>query len=160
MESSKSLDIHIKRCVQFLALGRNGKFYYGSYSLTECSSGFINKYSTKTDFGDWFIQLIAESDDYVWVWQLIRSTIGLSSKVGWKWSEKCRKSEVNLIWCISTTNNAKSMKQLKGPTSLIHWFPVEMVHNGPKLCKHKRVFLCCKLMYPGYAILKLTFGPF
>ena len=36
------------------------------------------------------------------------------------------------------------MKQLKRPTSLIsHWFPVEMVHNGPKLCKRKRFFLCC-----------------
>ena len=39
----------------------------------------------------------------------------------------------------------KSLKQLKRPNSLIsHWFPVEMVHNGPKLCKRKRFFLCCK----------------
>ena len=37
------------------------------------------------------------------------------------------------------------MKQFKWPTSLIsHWFPVEMVHNGPKLCKRRRHFLCCK----------------
>ena len=38
-------------------------------------------------------------------------------------------------------NHAKnSMKQLKRPTSLIyHWFSVEMVHNGQKLCK--RIFL-------------------
>ena len=36
----KSLDIHVKRCVPFLALGRKGKFYHDSYSLTEwsCSS--------------------------------------------------------------------------------------------------------------------------
>ena len=53
-----------------------------------------------------------------------------------------------LICCISTTimwNHAKnSMKhlKLKRPTALIsHWFPVEMVHNGPKLCKRKRFFL-------------------
>ena len=33
------------------------------------------------------------------------------------------------------------MKQLKRPTSLIsHWLPVEMVHNGPKLCKRKLFF--------------------
>ena len=33
-------------------------------------------------------------------------------KVGWKWkwSEKCRKSEISLIWFISTTNNVKSCK--------------------------------------------------
>ena len=37
------------------------------------------------------------------------------------------------------------MKQFKWPTSLIsHWFPVEMVHNGPKLSKRRRPFLCCK----------------
>ena len=37
------------------------------------------------------------------------------------------------------------MKQLKRPTLLIsHWFPVEMVHNEPKLYKRKRFFLCCK----------------
>ena len=40
-------------------------------------------------------------------------------------------------------NHAKnSMKQLKQPTSLIsHWFPVEMVHNGPKLCKINAIIL-------------------
>ena len=81
--------------------------------------------------------------------QGLRSMTRLCSKVGWKWSEKHRKSEISLIWCISTTNNAmwnhakNSMKQLKRPTSLIsHWFPVEMVHNGLKLCK--RFFLCYK----------------
>ena len=37
----------------------------------------------------------------------------------------------------------KSMKQLERPTSLIsHWFPMEMVDNGPKLYKRKRFFLC------------------
>ena len=29
----------------------------------------------------------------------------------WKWSGKCRKSEISLIWCISTTNNVKSCKK-------------------------------------------------
>ena len=60
--------------------------------------------------------------------QGLRSMTRLCSKVGWKWSEKHRKSEISLIWCISTTNNAmwnhakNSMKQLKRPTSLIsHW---------------------------------------
>ena len=51
------------------------------------------------------------------------------------------------------------MKQLKRPTSLIsHWFPVEMVHNGPKLCKRKRCFLCCKNFQEvsRYALWKLT----
>ena len=34
------------------------------------------------------------------------------------------------------------MKQLKQPNSQIsNRFPVEMVHNGPKLCKRKRLFL-------------------
>ena len=34
------------------------------------------------------------------------------------------------------------MEQLKQPTSLIsHWFPVEMDHNRPKLCKFKCFFL-------------------
>ena len=35
------------------------------------------------------------------------------SKIGWKWkwSEKCLKSEISLIWCISTTNNVKSCKK-------------------------------------------------
>ena len=53
----------------------------------------------------------------------------------------------------------KSMKQLKRSTSLIsHWFPVEMVHNGPKLCKRKRCFLCCKNFQEvsRYALWKLT----
>ena len=84
-------------------------------------------------------------------WQLLSITLDLNSKVGWKWKWSNgagkRKSDMSIIWCISITNNVKSckkksMKQLKRPTSLIsHWFPVEMVHNGPKLCKRKRFFL-------------------
>ena len=53
----------------------------------------------------------------------------------------------------------KSMKHLKRPTSLIsHWLPVEMVHNGPKLCKRKRVATRCKIFQEvsRYAIWKLT----
>ena len=80
--------------------------------------------------------------------QGLRSMTRLCSKVGWKWSEKHRKSEISLIWCISTTNNAmwnhakNSMKQLKRPTSLIsHWFSVEEVQNGRKQCKRERFSL-------------------
>ena len=45
--------------------------------------------------------------------QGIRSMTRFCSKIGWKWkwSEKCRKSEISLIWCISTTNNVKSCKK-------------------------------------------------
>ena len=47
------------------------------------------------------------------IWQGIRSMTRFCSKIGWKWkwSEKCRKSEISLIWCISTTNNVKSCKK-------------------------------------------------
>ena len=39
----------------------------------------------------------------------------------------------------------KSIKQLKRSTSLLsHWFPVEKVHNGPKLCKCKLFSFCCQ----------------
>ena len=46
-------------------------------------------------------------------WQGIRSMTRFCSKIGWKWkwSDKCRKSEISLIWCISTTNNVKSCKK-------------------------------------------------
>ena len=50
----------------------------------------------------------------------------------------------------------KSMKQLKRPTSLIsQWLPVNIVQNGPKLCKRKRFILCCKKGIQGmpYEIL-------
>ena len=54
----------------------------------------------------------------------------------------------------------KSMKKLKQPTFLIsHWSPVEMVHNGPKQCKHKSFFLRLEFfwgIHSGYAIWKLT----
>ena len=40
----------------------------------------------------------------------------------------------------------KSLKQLKRPNSLIsHWFSVEMVHNGPKLCKSDAFFFVKKI---------------
>ena len=54
-------------------------------------------------------------------------------------------SEMNIIWCISQTmwNQTKnSMKQLKQLISLAsHWFSVEIIQNGPDLCKRKRIFL-------------------
>ena len=42
-----------------------------------------------------------------------RLTLGMSpaDPWKWKWSGKCRKSEISLIWCISTTNNVKSCKK-------------------------------------------------
>ena len=78
----------------------------------------------------------------------------------WKWSNGVGKSEMSIIWCISITmwNHAKnSMKQLKRPL-ISHWFPVEMVHIGPKLCKRKLFFSVAKFFkrYPAYAIWKLT----
>ena len=84
--------------------------------------------------------------------QLFSITLDLSSNNGWKWSNGVGKSEISIIWCLSITNNVKSCKIFnetaqKRPTSLIsHWFPVEMVHIGPKLFKRKGFFLCCKNM--------------
>ena len=44
----------------------------------------------------------------------LRSGIHFSAKVGqnWKWSNGVRKGEIDLIWCISITNNVKSYKQI------------------------------------------------
>ena len=49
----------------------------------------------------------------LFIGQGIRSMTRFCSKIGWKWkwSGKCRKSEISLIWCISTTNNVKSCKK-------------------------------------------------
>ena len=35
-----------------------------------------------------------------------------------------------------------SLKKKAHSALISHWFPVEMVHNGPKLCKRKSFFLC------------------
>ena len=50
-----------------------------------------------------------------------RMILGISAKVGWKWkwSEKCRESELSIICCISTTNIAR------GTTDPGYW-----VHNS------------------------------
>ena len=66
-----------------------------------------------------------------------------------KW---CRKkwNEHNMMYIYHKQceiKQKKSLKQLKRPNSLIsHWFPVEMVQTGPKLCKCKRIFLKLKIM--------------
>ena len=77
----------------------------------------------------------------VWVQDLVPKSDESESgqmvpeKVKWAWYD---------VYLSQTMWNQtkKSLKQLKRPNSLIsHWFPVEMVHNGPKLCKRKRFFL-------------------
>ena len=47
----------------------------------------------------------------------LRSTLHMSPGNGWKWSNDVEKSEMDLFWCISMTNNVKSCKinQWKGP---------------------------------------------
>ena len=47
------------------------------------------------------------------IWRKERLTLGMSpaDPWKWKWSGKCRKSEISLIWCISTTNKVKSCKK-------------------------------------------------
>ena len=104
------------------------------------------------------------------IWQLFSIRLDLISKVGWTWSNGVRKSEMSIIWCISITNNViwfhlnhaqNSMKQLKRPTSLIsHWFSVEMVQNGPKLCKRANACFSIETTIwgaqgAGYTIWKL-----
>ena len=57
-------------------------------------------------------------------------------------SEKVKWALSDVYLSQTMWNQTKSsMKQLKRPTSLIsHWFSVEMVQKGTKLCKRKRFF--------------------
>ena len=70
------------------------------------ASGLVSPLSPKQPIKD--SSLISN-----WLRQGIRSMTRFCSKIGWKWkwSEMCRKSEISLIWCISTTNNVKSCKK-------------------------------------------------
>ena len=57
-------------------------------------------------------------------------------------------------WWYSSCFNAKwSPKQLKHSISVIsHWFSVERVRKGPKLCKRKRVASRCNFFLRGIQI--------
>ena len=72
---------------------------------------------------------------YVLVWQGFRSMTRFCSKIGWKWkwSDKCRKSEISLIWCISTTNNMKSCKKFNETAQTANFtdFSLTSCGNGP-----------------------------
>ena len=63
-------------------------------------------------YNRYFLKKMIKSNE-LWIRQGIRSMTRFCSKIGWKWkwSEKCRKNEISLIWCISTTNNVKSCKK-------------------------------------------------
>ena len=73
------------------------------------------------------------------IWQGIRSMTRFCSKIGWKWkwSEKCRKSEISLIWCISTTNNVKSCKKFNETAETANFtdFPLSSCEYRPKWTK-------------------------
>ena len=75
----------------------------------------------------------------LWIWQGIRSMTRFCSKIGWKWkwSEKCRKSEISLIWCISTTNKVKSCKKFNETAQTANFtdFSLTSCGNGPKWTK-------------------------
>ena len=73
------------------------------------------------------------------VWQGLRSMTRFCSKIGWKWkwSEKCRKNEISLIWCISTTNNVKSCKKINETAETANFtdFPLSSCEYRPKWTK-------------------------
>ena len=50
------------------------------------------------------------------MWQGLRSTHHMSAGNGWKWKwpNGVEKSEMDLFWCISMTNNVKSCKKING----------------------------------------------
>ena len=50
------------------------------------------------------------------IWQLLSWTHHLSAARAWKWkwSNGVEKSETDLFWCISMTNNVKSCKKING----------------------------------------------
>ena len=55
----------------------------------------------------------------------------------WKWLEKCRKSEISLIWCISTTNKVKSCKKFNETAQTANFtdFSLTSCGNRPKWTK-------------------------
>ena len=57
--------------------------------------------------------------------------------MGWKWSEKCRESEICLIWCISTTNNVKLCKKFNetAETANFTYFSLTSCEYRPKWTK-------------------------
>ena len=50
------------------------------------------------------------------IWQLLSRTYHMSAVRAWKWkrSNGFEKSEIDLFWCISMTNNLKSCKKIDG----------------------------------------------
>ena len=119
-------------------------FFRGSFARLTSQSQAGNL-STYDAVSVWVQDLVPKSDES-------ESGQMVPEKVNWAWYD---------VYLSQTMWNQtkKSLKQLKRSNSLIsHWFPVEMVHNGPKLIKRKRFFLRLNffLMYPRYAIRKLT----
>ena len=51
-----------------------------------------------------------------YIWQLLSWTHHMSAARAWKWtwSNGVEKSETDLFWCISMTNNVKSCKKING----------------------------------------------
>ena len=64
-----------------------------------------------------------------------RLTLGMSpaDPWKWKWSDKCRTSEISLLWCISTTNNVKSCKKFNETAQTANFteFSLTSCGNGP-----------------------------
>ena len=55
----------------------------------------------------------------IYLWQGVRMSLGTSpaDPWKWKWSNGVGKSEISLIWCISTTNKVKSCKKFNETAS-------------------------------------------
>ena len=73
------------------------------------------------------------------IWRKERLTLGMSPADPWKWKwlGKCRKSEISLIWCISTTNNVKSCKKFNETAQTANFtdFLLTFCENRPKWTK-------------------------
>ena len=118
-----------------------------SYGLADCQNWAPEVYTkvillTFDCVKGWFLFL--PKDFYRKdIWHSARLCLGTSQADPWKWKWwSC--AEKSLLQTMG--HHAKnSMKYLKQPTSMIsHWFPVEKVHNGPKLCKCKLFSFCCQ----------------
>ena len=85
------------------------------------------------------------------LWQGLRSTIHMSPGDGWKWKwpNVVGKSEMDLFWCISLTNNVKSCKknQWNSSNGQLHWFPIDFLWKWSIMVQNyatQMPFLCCK----------------
>ena len=98
---------------------------------TLVSLHFWGEYNTDMKNAHW-VHAGTYCNVFSYIWQGIRSMTHFCSKIGWKWkwSGKCRKSEISLIWCISTTNKVKSCKKFNETANFTD-FSLISCGNGP-----------------------------